>query len=144
MRRKSNCTRNPNVNSSPFYIRIADKSGLGRTDTVFSEVFFDIDVEDDISAAERRPISRNAIFGVWICGRASGAGRKGRLLLSDLAEQLGLRTRTELLAAFEGAGLIVIGRIDVRPTHPRASDQSDPLLAARAAELTSLWRLKAR
>lgn len=66
---------------------------------------------------------------------------EGWLVLSDLAEHLGLRTRAELLAAFETAGLKVIGRLDARPRHPRASDANDPLHAARAAELTSLWRL---
>ena len=71
-------------------------------------------------------------------------GGEGWLLLSDLAEHLGLRPRVELLAAFEKAGLSVIGKIDVRPNHPRASDQADPLHAARAAELTSLWRLGVR
>jgi hypothetical protein len=37
-----------------------------------------------------------------------------------------------------------VGRIDVRPQHPKASDPTDPLHAARAAELTSLWRLAGR
>ena len=68
-------------------------------------------------------------------------GGEGWLLLSDLAEHLGLRTRAELLAAFKKAGLSVIGKIDVRPNHPRAFDPADPLHSARAAELTSLWRL---
>ena len=68
---------------------------------------------------------------------------EGWLLLSDLAEHLGLRTRTELLAAFAEAGLKVITRNDVRPRHPRAADTSDPLHRARAAEVTSLWRLAA-
>lgn len=71
-------------------------------------------------------------------------GGEGWLLLSDLAEHLELRTRTALLEAFEGAGLVVVGRLDIRPTHPRASDQADPLRAARAAEITSLWRLGVR
>jgi len=69
---------------------------------------------------------------------------EGWLLLSDLAEHLGLRSRAELLAAFDAAGLKVVGRSEVRPQHPRASDATDPLHAARAAELTSLWRLAAR
>jgi methylase of polypeptide subunit release factors len=69
---------------------------------------------------------------------------EGWLILSDLAEHLGLRSRPELLAAFDAAGLKVIGRIDARPKHPRASDAADPLHAARAAEVTSLWRLAAR
>jgi methylase of polypeptide subunit release factors len=71
-------------------------------------------------------------------------GGEGWLILSDLAEHLGLRTRNELLALFDEAGLKVVGKLDVRPHHPRASDATDPLHAARAAELTSLWRLAAR
>ena len=71
-------------------------------------------------------------------------GGEGWLILSDLAEHLGLRTRDELLALFDAAGLKVVGRIDVKPHHPRAADATDPLHAARAAELTSLWRLAAR
>jgi SAM-dependent methyltransferase len=68
---------------------------------------------------------------------------QGWLILSDLAEHLGLRTRGELATLIEQAGLRVLERHDIRPTHPRASDPSDPLHAARAAELTSLWRLAA-
>lgn len=68
-------------------------------------------------------------------------GGEGWLVLSDLAEHLGLRSRAQLLADFEAAGLQVLGRLDTRPTHPRAHDASDPLHAARNAELTSLWRL---
>jgi SAM-dependent methyltransferase len=71
-------------------------------------------------------------------------GGEGWLILSDLAEHLGLRPRAQLLGWIEAAGLSVIERHDVRPTHPRASDAGDPLHAARAAELTSLWRLAAR
>ncbi|MDP2266050.1 MAG: class I SAM-dependent methyltransferase [Thiobacillus sp.] len=71
-------------------------------------------------------------------------GGEGWLILSDLAEHLGLRSREWLLAAIEAAGLNVVARVDVKPTHPRASDASDPLHTARAAELTSLWRLAAR
>lgn len=68
---------------------------------------------------------------------------EGWLLLSDLAEHLGLRTRAALLAQFEAAGLAVIGRADIRARHPRAGDVDDPFHAARAAEVTSLWRLRA-
>ncbi len=69
-------------------------------------------------------------------------GGEGWLLLSDLAEHLHLRTRAALLSWIEIAGLAVKGRIDIRPSHPRAADTSDPLHAARAAEVTSLWLLK--
>ncbi len=71
-------------------------------------------------------------------------GGEGWLVLSDLAEHLALRTRDELLAAIDKAGLIVVGRSEVRPQHPRASDRTDSLHAAREAEMTSLWRLAAR
>ena len=71
-------------------------------------------------------------------------GGEGWLILSDLAEHLGLRTRGELLAAIDGAGLQVLGRVDIRPKHPKVSDEQDPLHAARAKEVTSLWRLGAR
>ncbi len=69
---------------------------------------------------------------------------EGWLVLSDIAEHLGLRTRDELLAAIAAAGLKVVARSEVRPRHPRATDVTDPLHAARAAELTSLWRLAVR
>jgi len=68
-------------------------------------------------------------------------GGEGWLILSDLAERLGLRTRAQLLEEFEAAGLRVVGRNDVSPRHPRAVDKADPLHSARAAEITSLWRL---
>ena len=71
-------------------------------------------------------------------------GGEGWLILSDLAEHLGLRTRAGLLEEFETAGLRVVGRNDVQPRHPRAADKTDPLHIARAAEITSLWRLAAR
>ena len=69
---------------------------------------------------------------------------EGWLILSDLAEHLGLRTRAFLLEAIDAAGLKVLGKIDVKPQHPRVSDTNDPLHHARAAELTSLWRLAAK
>ncbi len=65
------------------------------------------------------------------------------LILSDLAEHLGLRTRDELMAMIEVGGLRVLGREDVRPRHPKADDTSDPLHSARSKEMTSLWRLAA-
>ena len=71
-------------------------------------------------------------------------GGEGWLILSDLAEHLGLRSRDELQKLIDAAGLKVVGKLDARPTHPKASDPNDPLHAARAAEVTSLWRLVAK
>lgn len=68
-------------------------------------------------------------------------GGEGWLILSDIAEHLGLRTRAQLLADIAAAGFSVVARMDTRPTHPRVSDATDPLHAARRAEVTSLWRL---
>ena len=69
---------------------------------------------------------------------------EGWLILSDIAEHLGLRTREWLLAAFDKADLQVTGRMDAQPLHPKAADATDALNAARAAEVTSLWRLAAK
>lgn len=71
------------------------------------------------------------------------AGGEGWLILSDLAEHLGLRPREQLLGWIAAAGLEVVARHDVRPTHGKASDPDDPLHAARSREVTSLWRLRA-
>jgi SAM-dependent methyltransferase len=68
-------------------------------------------------------------------------GGQAWLLLSDLAEHLGLRTREQLLAWIAQAGLAVLGRRDVRPRHGKAQDPDDPLASARSREVTSLWRL---
>ncbi len=70
-------------------------------------------------------------------------GGEGWLILSDIAEHLGLRSRDELLGWIAAAGLQVLNRRDTKPVHQRAADTSDPLHAARAAETTSLWRLGA-
>lgn len=71
-------------------------------------------------------------------------GGEGWLILSDLAEHLGLRTRQALLDWIASAGLEVLERRDVRPTHAKVNDDTDPLHLARAAEVTSLWRLGLR
>jgi len=66
---------------------------------------------------------------------------EGWLILSDFAEQLGLRTRDELLAWISAADLKVIDKMDTKASHNKTLDASDPLHAARKAEVTSLWRL---
>ncbi|MFF4805537.1 methyltransferase [Streptomyces sp. NPDC001351] len=70
-------------------------------------------------------------------------GGEGWLVLSDLAEHLGLRTRRQLLGAIQKAQLRVMGKIDTKPRHPRSMDTADALHTARSAETTSLWRLTA-
>lgn len=64
------------------------------------------------------------------------------LILSDLAEHLQLRTRDELMGWFADSGLTVKYRLDTKPKHGRSQDDTDPLFAARSAEVTSLWCLQ--
>lgn len=69
---------------------------------------------------------------------------EGWLILSDLAEHLGLRSREALQQMIADAGLTLIKRMDIKPVHPRATDETDPLHQARSSEITSLWRLAVR
>jgi hypothetical protein len=55
---------------------------------------------------------------------------EGWLVLSDLAERFGLRTRADLLGRFDRAGLRVAGRVDTVPRHRNSR-----------GETVSLWRL---
>lgn len=70
-------------------------------------------------------------------------GGEGWLIVSDLAEHLGLRSREQLLEWISAAGLQVLGLHEIRPRHPKAQDASDPLHQARKREKTGLWRLGA-
>ena len=66
------------------------------------------------------------------------------LILSDLAEHLGLRSREQLQAWFDEVGVKVLERMDIKPQHKKAFDQTDALYPARSKEVTSLWRLALR
>ena len=80
-------------------------------------------------------------FLAGLAGHLTDHG-EGWLILSDLAERLGLRSRGALLDLIDDAGLAVIARLDIRPAHRKTTETADPLHAARAAEVTSLWRLR--
>ncbi|MFZ6814373.1 methyltransferase [Undibacterium sp. Rencai35W] len=71
-------------------------------------------------------------------------GGEAWLIMSDLAEHLGLRTSAELWSWIDAGGLEVAGKMDIKPRHGKATDPTDPLHAARSAEVTSLWRLKTK
>ena len=81
----------------------------------------------------------------FLAGLASHLEQNGEgwLLLSDLAEHLGLRSRANLLEWISQAGLQVLGKTDIKPHHPKIADETDPLHQARALETTTLWRLTA-
>jgi methylase of polypeptide subunit release factors len=76
-------------------------------------------------------------------GQHLTVGGQAWLVLSDIAEHLNLRSRETLLGWFKKAGLSVIEKHDLRPSHPKIQDSADPLHAQRALEVTSLWRLSA-
>ncbi len=61
------------------------------------------------------------------------------LILSDLAEHLGLRSRDQLLNWIQEGGLQVVNKVDVSPKHPKTRNNDDPLFFARSKEMTSLW-----
>ncbi len=69
-------------------------------------------------------------------------GGEAWLIMSDLAEHIGLRSQEELQKWIADAGLTVLEKLDIAPRHAKSSDQSDPLYEARVLEITSLYRLK--
>jgi methylase of polypeptide subunit release factors len=71
-------------------------------------------------------------------------GGEAWLILSDLAERIGLRAPGEVDAQIGAAGLEVTGGLEAVPSHPRARDAADPLHEARSKEVTSLRRLVRR
>ena len=65
------------------------------------------------------------------------------LIMSDLAEHLGLRAADFLPHCFQTAGLSLIETLHIRPQHGKAVSADDPLAFARNRETTFLYRLKA-
>ena len=66
---------------------------------------------------------------------------EGWLIMSDLAELLGLRPHNAIASWIKSGGLRTLARHTTRPVHPRAGNASDPLHNARSRETTTLWRL---
>jgi SAM-dependent methyltransferase len=67
-------------------------------------------------------------------------GGEAWIVVSDLAERLGLRPPGTIEALAQRAGLAVLAIREARPAHPRARNREDALHAARAAERTRLYR----
>ena len=65
------------------------------------------------------------------------------LIMSDLAERIGLRQEHDLAQWLHAAGLRIESRLDTQPKHGKSQQQDDPLHAARSAETTSLYCLRA-
>jgi SAM-dependent methyltransferase len=68
-------------------------------------------------------------------------GGEAWIVLSDLAELLGLCPKDRVPALAARAGLRVSDEREARPAHPRARDREDPFHAFRAREVTRLYRL---
>lgn len=64
------------------------------------------------------------------------------LVMSDLAEHLGLRQPGNLDGQITAAGLTVIDRLHTRPRHAKSRDAGNPLAFARQRETVSLYILK--
>jgi len=133
-----------------------DRLGLGKQIDVqradlFAQGQFDLVVcnppwlpgvaKTSLDAAIYDPDGR--MLTAFVTGVAKHLSPSGQawLILSDLAEHLGLRNRQALLSLFEAGGLKVLGRHDINPRHPKSSQANDPLASVRAREVTSLWQL---
>lgn len=64
------------------------------------------------------------------------------LILSNLAELLGLRAPHDLQGWITSAGLEIVGSLQTEPRHAKARDEEDPLFEARSKEITVLWKLR--
>ena len=84
-----------------------------------------------------------AMLKGFLSGVAQHLSERGQawLIMSDLAEHLGLRQSDEIPQLITQHGLTLVQRLDIRPKHSKAFDTSDPPHAARSKEITSLWCL---
>ena len=69
-------------------------------------------------------------------------GGEALVVLSDLAERLGLRPAGSVERLAARAGLEARVAAEAAPSHPRARDRDDPLHGVRSAERTLLWVLR--
>lgn len=69
-------------------------------------------------------------------------GGEAWLILSDLAERLGLRDNNQVATWITDNHLAVIEVLETRPQHEKSMDTTDVLFNARSKEITKLWRLK--
>ena len=97
------------------------------------------------SAIERAVYDEeSSMVKAFLNGVASHLSESGEawLIISDLAEHLGLRNSGDLESWFSKAGLKVIDCLKIQPRHSKAVDEEDALHQARSKEVTKLYRLK--
>lgn len=88
---------------------------------------------------------QHQMLRAFLAGAAEHLRPRGQvwLVMSDLAEHLGLRGADDLPAWMAAAGLRIAARYGIRPQHGKAADPNDPLAFARMKETTTLWILEA-
>jgi methylase of polypeptide subunit release factors len=74
-------------------------------------------------------------------GARLARGGEAWIVLSDLAELLGLRPAGHVEGLVARAGLAVAAGREAKPSHRRTRDADDPLHAYRAREVTRLFRI---
>ena len=86
----------------------------------------------------------HAMLRGFLNGAAAHLNPNGEiwLVMSDLAEHLGLRAPCFLPALFQTASLRVAQTLHTRPAHKKAAAPNDPLAFARSRETTTLYRLQ--
>ena len=80
----------------------------------------------------------------FLRGAAAHLAQGGQvwLVMSNLAELLGLRGAHDLANWFAQYGWRVVGSLKTAPQHRKASNRSDPLAFARQREITTLYILE--
>ena len=79
----------------------------------------------------------------FLSGVAKHLNEQGQawLIMSNLAELIGLRGMNDLNTWIAEAGLHILAKHDTNPKHAKAQDSSDVLYAVRSKEITSLYCL---
>ena len=87
---------------------------------------------------------KHAMLHAFLRGAAAHLAQGGQvwLVMSNLAELLGLRGAHDLANWFTQYGWRVVGSLKTTPQHRKASDRSDPLAFARQREITTLYILE--
>jgi len=111
----------------------------GRTDSWLDRAIFD---DNDLSFLRRFLLNVKTHL-------KSKQNSEVWLLLSNLAELLGLRSRNDLMEMIDAGSLQVVDVYHTKPKHPKTSKsrhsyrgEHEEIAAARAAEITSLYRLR--
>lgn len=87
---------------------------------------------------------KHAMLHAFLRGAAAHLAQGGQvwLVMSNLAELLGLRGAHDLANWFAQYGWRVVGSLKTAPQHRKASNRGDPLAFARQREITTLYILE--